>query len=118
MSSLDAAGNPPGLAPLSAAPSAQPYAPESRPPLPAPGASVLREAFGRLSAVLIDVAQTADVVVGERCPHRGVRSRCRYSAPCRNQVAVGVGWVCGGDAHVRFEPVADVVPPSRGSEAG
>lgn len=70
------------------------------------GADV-RSAFGRLTAVLTDVASTADRSVRERCPHRGVRSRCHYRARCRNQVKAAADVVCGGDALVRFDPVTE-----------
>jgi hypothetical protein len=66
-----------------------------------------RAAFGRLATVLFDIATTADRSARRRCPHRGVKSRCRYRAPCRNQVAARAGTVCGGDRFVRFDPAAD-----------
>jgi hypothetical protein len=118
MSSFDAIGNRPAPPPPPAGPSAQPGARRSRPWPPRPAPSSLRDAFGRLSAVLTEVAVTADASAKRRCPHRGVRSRCRHRAPCRNQVAVGEARMCGGDAHVRFEPAAEPVPPSPGAEVG
>lgn len=80
-------------------------------PVPAPDAraepdgEALRAAFGRLTAVLQDVAATADRSVRRRCPHRGVKSRCHYRAVCRNQATAGGVTVCGGDALVRDRAV-------------
>jgi hypothetical protein len=118
MSSFDAAGNDPALAPPSATPSPRPGARTSRPSSVRADGSALREACVRLSAVLGEVAVTADASAKRRCPHRGVRSRCWYGAPCRNQVAVGGARVCGGDAHLRFEPLVGAVPASSGPAAG
>jgi hypothetical protein len=81
-------------------------------------ASALREALGRLSSVVTDVAVTADASLVRRCPHRGARGRCRYRAPCRNQVSAREAPVCGGDAHLRFQTVASRPSVSPGAEAG
>ncbi len=70
----------------------------------------VRAAFGRLTAVLTDVAATADRSLRRRCPHRGVKSRCHYRAACRNQVTANGSAVCGGDASIRFEPMTEDSP--------